>query len=114
MNTLIKKIESKYMKKEPITVDVGSTIIISLRVIEGKRERLQNFEGIVIAKKGIGINKSMRIRKLSHNSIGVEKVVFLHSPNLKAIKVLKKGKPKRAKLYYLRNRKGKAALKVKS
>ena len=111
MKSLVKKVEAKYLKAEPPMVSVGDMVKARLKVIEGKRERLQEFEGIVIAKRGEGINKSIKIRKISY-SIGVERTILLHSPNLDDVVVVKKGKPRRAKLYYLRKRVGKAAMKV--
>mgnify|MGYP001240779173 FL=1 len=90
----------------------GDTISIGVRVIEGDTSRIQQFEGIVIAiSSGSGTSKTFTVRKIS-NGVGVERIFPFHSPNLDSIKVLKKGKVRRAKLYYLRDRIGKAA-KVK-
>jgi large subunit ribosomal protein L19 len=87
----------------------GDTISVGVKVIEGTRSRVQTFEGIVIAiSSGGGINKTFTVRKIS-NGIGVERIFPFHSPNLETIKVVKRGKVRRAKLYYLRNLKGKAA-----
>ena len=87
----------------------GDTVKVSLKVIEGDRERIQVFEGIVIAiSAGSNISKNFTVRKIS-NGVGVERIFPLHSPNINSIKVLKKGKVRRAKLYYMRDRKGKAA-----
>ena len=87
----------------------GDTIEVGVKVIEGNRSRVQIFEGVVIAiSSGGGINKTFTIRKIS-NGVGVERIFPMHSPNIDSVKVLKRGKVRRAKLYYLRNRTGKAA-----
>tara|TARA_Y100000591_G_C21489397_1_gene524359 strand:- start:150 stop:644 length:495 start_codon:yes stop_codon:yes gene_type:complete len=86
----------------------GDTIRVGVRIVEGKRERIQNFEGVCIAKKNRGINSSFTVRKISFGE-GVERVFALYSPVVNGIKVIRSGKVKRAKLYYLRDRKGKSA-----
>ncbi len=87
----------------------GDTVSVGVKVIEGTRSRVQTFEGVVIAiSAGGGIDKTFTVRKIS-NGVGVERIFPIHSPNLETIKVLKRGKVRRAKLYYLRNLKGKAA-----
>lgn len=87
----------------------GDTVSVGVKVIEGTRSRVQTFEGVVIAiSAGGGINKTFTVRKIS-NGVGVERIFPFHSPNLETIKVVKRGKVRRAKLYYLRNLKGKAA-----
>ncbi len=87
----------------------GDTIEVGVKVIEGSRSRVQVFEGVVIAiSSGGGVNKTFTIRKIS-NGVGVERIFPMHSPNIDSIKVLKRGKVRRAKLYYLRGRTGKAA-----
>ncbi len=86
----------------------GDTIRVGVRIVEGKRERVQNFEGVCIAKKSRGINSSFAVRKISFGE-GVERVFALYSPVVSSIKVIRSGKVKRAKLYYLRDRKGKSA-----
>ena len=87
----------------------GDTVKVSLKVIEGDRERIQVFEGVVISiSSGHGLDKSFTVRKIS-NGVGVERIFPFHSPNIENIKVLKRGKVRRAKLYYLRGLKGKAA-----
>ena len=87
----------------------GDTIEVGVKVIEGNRSRVQVFEGVVIAiSSGGGINKTFTIRKIS-NGVGVERIFPMHSPNIDSIKVIKRGKVRRAKLYYLRSRTGKAA-----
>ena len=86
----------------------GDTIRVGVRIVEGKRARIQNFEGVCIAKKNRDINSSFKVRKISFGE-GVERTFALHSPNLSSVKVIRSGKVKRAKLYYLRDRKGKSA-----
>lgn len=86
----------------------GDTVVVNVKVIEGDKERIQAFQGIVIQRKGVGIEESFTVRKIS-GGIGVERVFPLHSPNLASIKVVRYGKVRRSKLYYLRDRKGKAA-----
>ena len=86
----------------------GDTIRVGVRIIEGKRERIQNFEGVCIAKKNRDINSSFTVRKISFGE-GVERTFALYSPNVDSIKVIRSGKVRRAKLYYLRDRKGKSA-----
>ena len=87
----------------------GDTVSVGVKVIEGTRSRVQTFEGVVIAiSAGGGINKTFTVRKIS-NGVGVERIFPFHSPNIDTIKVIKRGKVRRAKLYYLRNLKGKAA-----
>ena len=87
----------------------GDTVSVGVKVIEGTRSRVQTFEGVVIAiSSGGGINKTFTVRKIS-NGVGVERIFPIHSPNLETIKVVKRGKVRRAKLYYLRNLKGKAS-----
>ena len=88
--------------------DPGDTIKVDVKVIEGTRERIQAFEGVCIAKSGSGINKSFTVRKISYGE-GVERVFPLHSPNIESITVVRRGKVRRAKLYYLRSRRGKSA-----
>ena len=86
----------------------GDTLSIQVRVIEGEKERIQVFEGVCIKRKGGGINETFTVRKIS-NGVGVERVFPLHSPRLGGIEVKRRGKVRRAKLYYLRNLRGKAA-----
>ena len=101
----VKKILAK--KKLP-EFSVGDTIKVGVRIVEGKRERIQNFEGVCIAKKNRDINSSFTVRKISFGE-GVERTFALYSPIISSIKVIRSGKVRRAKLYYLRDRKGKSA-----
>lgn len=107
---LIKVVEEGYKRDLPL-FNVGDTVRVFTKVIEGDKERLQPFEGAVIAKKGGGIRETFMVRKVS-SGIGVEKIFPLHSPSIDRIEVMRKGKVRRAKLYYLREKKGKA-LKIK-
>ena len=109
-NNIFKKIEEEQLKKRP-DVRVGDTVKLHIRVKEGNKERIQIFEGTVIAMRGEGLNKSMTVRKISYG-IGVEKIVQLHAPILSKIEVVKRGSVSKAKLFYLRDRVGKRALKI--
>ena len=112
MNKILESIKDE-LKKDIPQFRGGDTVSVGVRVIEGEKSRIQLFKGVVIAiSSGAGSSKTFTVRKIS-NGIGVERIFPLHSPNLDSIKVNKKGKVRRAKLYYLRNRAGKAA-KVKT
>ena len=106
-NKVIKKIESDQLNKYP-DFSSGDTVEVSVKVKEGKRERIQLYEGVVIAKKNKGISSSFTVRKLSYGE-GVERVFQLHSKIIADIQVKRKGSVRRAKLYYLRERSGKSA-----
>ncbi len=92
-------------------IKVGNTVRIQVRIREGERERLQAFEGIVIARKGAGVSETFTVRRVSYG-VGVERVFPVHSPNVDSVELIRSGKVRRSKLYYLRDRVGKAA-KVK-
>ena len=106
-----KLIEASSMKAELPQFNIGDTVRVGVRIREGKNERIQMFEGTVIAIKGSGISKTFTVRRLSYG-VGIERVFPMHSANVDSVKVIRKGKVRRAKLYYLRDRVGKAA-KVK-
>lgn len=108
---LLKAFSEKYQKAEPPKMEIGDTVRVHLRVKEGSRERIQVFEGTVIAKKHGGIGETITVRRVSYG-VGVEKVFPLHAPTVEKIEVVRRGKVRRAKLYYLRDRVGKSA-KVK-
>jgi large subunit ribosomal protein L19 len=108
---IIKAIESEQLKKDIVQFNVGDTIKVHLRVIEGKRERIQIFEGVVMKRQNGGIAETFTVRKIS-NGVGAEKTLPLHSPKIDKIEVVRHGKVRRARLNYLRDRVGKAA-KVK-
>lgn len=107
----IKIIESGSMKAELPQFSIGDTVRVGVRIREGKNERIQMFEGTVIAIKGSGISKTFTVRRVSYG-VGIERVFPMHSANVDSVQVVRKGKVRRAKLYYLRDRVGKAA-KVK-
>ena len=105
---LVKALSSQYMKPELPEMRVGDTVRVHVRIKEGSRERIQVFEGTIIARKHGGIGETVTVRRLSYG-VGVEKVFPLHAPTVEKIEVVRKGKVRRAKLYYLRDRVGKAA-----
>lgn len=111
MNAIIKKIEDAQLRQDVPVFNVGDTIRVSAKIKEGNRERIQAFEGVVIKRQNGGIRETFTVRKNS-NGVGVERTWPLHSPVVESIEVIRKGKVRRAKLYYLRTRVGKAA-KVK-
>lgn len=113
MNAIIKKIEQEQMKQDVAEFNVGDSVKVHTRVIEGGKERVQIFAGLVIAKAGTGINAAFTVRKISYGE-GVERVFPVHTPRISKIEVTSKGKVRRAKLHYLRSRVGKRALLVKS
>jgi large subunit ribosomal protein L19 len=108
---LMKALTSQYMKAEVPEVRVGDTVRVHVKIKEGSRERVQVFEGTVIAKKHGGLEETFTVRRLSYG-VGCEKVFLLHSPHIVKVETVRHGKVRRAKLYYLRDRLGKAA-KVK-
>ena len=105
---LIEQIEAEGMKESAPQFNVGDTVKVGYRIIEGGKERIQNFEGVVIAKKNGGIRESFTVRRLSFG-VGVERCFPLHSPKVAYVTVVRQGQVRRAKLYYLRGRTGKAA-----
>jgi large subunit ribosomal protein L19 len=105
---LIQEIEKEYMKAELTPFNPGDTVKVMVRIKEGNKERLQGYEGVVIKFSGRGISRTVTIRRV-FQGVGVERIFLLHSPKLDSIKVLRRGKVRRAKLYYLRARSGKAA-----
>ncbi len=108
----LKLIEQSSMKAEAPVVEVGDLVKVHVRIKEGEKYRIQIFEGTVIAKKHGGINETFTVRRVAHGC-GIERVFPLHSPTIEKVEVVRNGKVRRAKLYYIRNRVGKAA-KVKS
>jgi large subunit ribosomal protein L19 len=104
----IQRIEQKHVSKKDYDFEVGDTVRIMVRVVEGNKQREQAFQGVVIKQKGGGVNETFTVRKIS-SGVGVERVFPLHSPNITSIKVVRRGKVRRAKLYYLRDRVGKSA-----
>lgn len=111
MNDIIRKIEAEQLKENVPQFNVGDTVKVYGKIKEGNRERIQVFEGTVLKKQGTGVRATFTVRKIS-NGIGVEKTWPLHSPIVEKVEVIRRGKARRAKLFYLRQRTGKAA-KVK-
>ena len=105
---IIKSIEHEQLKNKIPELRVGNTVRVHVRIKEGKKERIQVFEGIIIKKKGGGVNSTFTVRKTSYG-VGVEKTFLVHSPLVEKVEVVRVGKARRAKLYYLRDRVGKAA-----
>ena len=105
---LINNIESEYLKDNLPDFKSGDTVKVNVKVIEGNRERIQTFEGVIIATNGAGVNKTITVRKLSFG-VGVERIFPVHAPIVDSIEVVRKGKVRRSKLYYLRDRVGKSA-----
>jgi large subunit ribosomal protein L19 len=108
---IIKAIEQEQLRTDLPKLDIGDFVKVHLKVKEGTRERLQVFEGTVIAKKGEGLRETFTVRRVSYG-VGVERILPVHSPKIDHIEIVRKGQIRRAKLYYLRDRVGKAA-KVK-
>ena len=109
---VIDKITKKQMNPNVPEFRVGDTVKVDVKIIEGNKERIQAYEGIVTARKGSGISETFTVRKIS-NGVGVERTFPCHSPLVASVEVVRKGKPRRAKLYYVRELTGKAA-KIKS
>ena len=108
MSDIIRSIEAKQLRTDLPAFGIGDTIRVWVKVVEGNRERLQAFEGTVIAKRNGGIRETFTVRRVSYG-IGVERTFPLHSPRVDHVEVIRKGKVRRAKLYYLRSLQGKAA-----
>ncbi len=111
MDHLVRIVEKDYLKKDIPEIRPGDTVKLHLKVKEGNRERTQVFQGIVIAIRGSGLSRTITVRRIASGGIGVERIVPIHSPALEKIEVVRKGKVRRAKLYYLRNIKGKIKIK---
>ncbi|MFA5119144.1 MAG: 50S ribosomal protein L19 [Candidatus Omnitrophota bacterium] len=107
----IKQVEQEYTKKEMPVFGVGDTVKVMTKIPEGDKVRLHPFEGIVIAQKGAGVRQAFTVRKISFGE-GIERVFPLYSPNIERIEVLRRGKVKRSKLFYLRSKVGKNATKI--
>ncbi len=108
MNELIRSIEAKQIRTDLPTFHVGDTVRVWVKVVEGNRERLQAFEGTVLAKRNGGVRETFTVRRVSYG-IGVERTFPIHSPRVDHLEVIRRGKVRRAKLYYLRELQGKAA-----
>ena len=105
---LIENIEKEYLKEDLPDFKSGDTVKVNVKVSEGNRERIQTFEGVIIAVNGVGINKTITVRKLSFG-VGVERIFPVHAPIVDSLEVVRKGKVRRSKLYYLHDRVGKSA-----
>ena len=107
-NPLVQQVEQEQLKSDVPEFAPGDTVTVQVKVVEGTRERLQAFQGVVIARRNRGLNSSFTVRKMSHG-VGVERVFQTHSPQVESIKVERRGDVRRAKLYFLRDRSGKSA-----
>ncbi len=107
MNPIIKNLESEYTTRELPEMNPGDTVRVFVKIVEGNKERIQAYEGTIIAEHGSGINKTITVRKV-FQGVGVERVFLVYSPRIEKITVQRRGDVKRAKLYYLRERSGKA------
>ena len=105
---LVDQIEAKEMKKDVTDVHIGDTVKVHMRIVEGEKERIQIIEGVVIKMRGGGVRKTLTVRKISFG-IGVERIFPFHSPRVEKIEIVKRAKIRQAKLYYLRELRGKAA-----
>ncbi|MFY0542825.1 50S ribosomal protein L19 [Brevibacillus sp. H7] len=108
MNQMIRELEKEQLKQDIPAFRPGDTVRVHVKVIEGQRERIQLFEGVVIRRRGTGVSETFTVRKISYG-VGVERTFPVHSPKIDKIEVVRHGKVRRAKLYYLRDRVGKAA-----
>jgi large subunit ribosomal protein L19 len=110
---LLDKVESAQLRKDPLEFNVGDSVKVHVKVVEGEKERIQVFTGLVIARRGHGMNETFTVRRISYGE-GVERVFPVHSPRIDKVIVERQGKVRRAKLTYLRERIGKKALAVKA
>lgn len=108
MHPIIQELEKEQLRSDIPPFRPGDTLRVHVKVVEGQRERIQVFEGVVIRRRGTGIGESFTVRKIS-NGVGVERTFPLHTPRIEKIEVIRRGKVRRAKLYYLRKLRGKAA-----
>jgi large subunit ribosomal protein L19 len=106
---LLAEIEKPYFRAEIPEFRVGDTVRVGVKVVEGNRERVQDFEGVVIRRRSGGINENFTVRRIAAHGIGVERTFLVHAPRIASIRVMRRGKVRRSKLYYLRGRTGKAA-----
>jgi len=108
VNKTVKELENAQMKTDIPDFRPGDTVNVAVRIVEGEKERIQHFEGVCIRRKGSGLSETFTVRRLSYG-VGMERIFPLHSPRVESIKVVRQGKVRRAKLYYLRERRGKKA-----
>ncbi|MBC8075828.1 MAG: 50S ribosomal protein L19 [Chloroflexales bacterium] len=109
MSQILVELGARQLKQDVPEFRVGDTVRVGVMVTEGNRERVQPFEGVVISRRSSGINENFTVRRIASNGIGVERTFLVNAPRLESIKLLRRGKVRRAKLYYLRNLTGKAA-----
>ena len=108
-NKVVEAVEQAHLKESVPDFRVGDTVRVSVRVVEGERERIQDFEGVVIRHRGHGINENFTVRRVGSHAVGVERTFLSHSPRVEQVRVLRRGRVRQANLYYLRGRTGKAA-----
>jgi large subunit ribosomal protein L19 len=108
MHPVIREVEAPFLRSDLPYFRPGDTITVSVRIVEGDKERVQDYTGVVIARRGGGIRETITVRRVSYG-VGMERVFQLHSPRIEGIKIVRRGKVRRAKLYYLRNLSGKKA-----
>jgi large subunit ribosomal protein L19 len=106
---VIRDIEQSYLREDIPEFSPGDNVRVNVNVVEGSRERIQAFEGVVISRRGRGLNETFTVRRIASHGIGVERTFMLHSPRIDSIEVIRTGRVRRAKLYYLRGRTGRAA-----
>ena len=106
-SSILQKVESAHLKKDRFQFDTGDTVDVHVKIVEGSKERIQVFNGTVIARKGQGINETFTVRRIVNNE-GVERIFRIHSPNIVKVDVKRSGRIRRSKLYFLRERRGKA------
>ena len=109
MDAILKSISEAQLRDDIPKFGAGDTVRVHVRVVEGEKERIQLFEGVVIQRRGPGIHATFTVRKISTGGVGVERIFPLHTPRIAKIEVLRRGKVRRAKIYYLRNLRGRAA-----
>lgn len=109
MVDVIRELEGSYLRDDIPEFSPGDTVRVQVSVVEGSRERLQAFEGVVISRRGRGVNETFTVRRIASHGIGVERTFLIHSPRIDRIEVVRNGRVRRAKLYYLRGRTGRAA-----
>ena len=108
MNVLVKEIEKEYLKKAIPDFRSGDTVRVAVRIVEGDKERIQNFEGVVIGRQGTGMSETFTVRRVSFG-VGMERTFMMHAPRMESVTVLRHGQVRRSKLYYLRNLSGRKA-----
>ena len=109
MNAILKSVSEAQLRDNVPEFGAGDTVRVHVRVVEGEKERIQLFEGVVIQRRGAGIHATFTVRKISTGGVGVERIFPLHTPRIAKIEVLRRGKVRRSKIYYLRNLRGRAA-----